>query len=66
MQTNTKNILIISMITIAVASTFLFTGPIPQDPDYHNFADTRKIWGIRNAFDVLSNAPFVVVSGQGG
>jgi hypothetical protein len=61
MQANTKNLVTTSIVVIAIGSTFLFIGPIPQDLDYHNFADTRKIWGIRNACDVLSNAPFVVV-----
>jgi len=30
-------------------------GPIPQDPEYHRFADTRALAGIPNAGDVLSN-----------
>ena len=61
MQSNTKITLIIAIAVFAIAGTFLFSGPIPQDLKYHNFADTRKIWGIRNAFDILSNTPFVIV-----
>lgn len=35
--------------------------PIPQDPAYHLFADTRSFWGIPNFFDTVSNLPFFVV-----
>jgi hypothetical protein len=36
-------------------------GPIPQDQDYHRFADSRAFLGIENAADVLSNLPFILV-----
>lgn len=39
--------------------------PIPQDPDYHAFADDRTFLGIPNCFDVLSNLPFLVVGIMG-
>src|SRR5215831_18703367 len=39
--------------------------PIPQDPAYHRFADTRVMWGIPNALNVLSNVAFVVVGALG-
>lgn len=35
--------------------------PIPQDVNYHNFADTREFLSISNAFNVLSNLPFLLV-----
>lgn len=34
---------------------------IPQDPEYHNFADRRPFLGIPNFGDVVSNLPFCVV-----
>ena len=37
-----------------------FVGPIPQDPGYHQFADTRQIAGIDNFWDVVSNLPFLM------
>jgi len=40
--------------------------PIPQDPAYHDFADRRRFLGIPNAFNVLSNVPFVLVGALGG
>lgn len=35
--------------------------PIPQDLDYHVFADTRPLLGIANFWNVFSNLPFIVV-----
>jgi hypothetical protein len=35
--------------------------PIPQDPDYHLFADSRPLWGIPHFNDVVSNAGFAAV-----
>jgi hypothetical protein len=39
--------------------------PIPQDPAYHDFADRRRLLGIPNALNVLSNVPFVLVGALG-
>ncbi len=36
-----------------------------QDPEYHRFADTRRLLGVPSAMDVLSNAPFAVVGAAG-
>ena len=33
---------------------------LPQDQDYHDFANDKTIYGIQNAHDVLSNIPFLV------
>ncbi|MDH5657187.1 MAG: hypothetical protein OEZ34_14850 [Spirochaetia bacterium] len=51
-----------------IAGTFLlvlFLDPIPQDQDYHNFADRRTFFGIPNFFDVVSNLPFFFAGGYG-
>jgi hypothetical protein len=39
--------------------TLALIPPIPQDPAYHRLADGRTLLGVPNAFNVLSNAPFV-------
>ena len=39
--------------------------PIPQDQNYHRFADGRAFLGIENAADVLSNLPFLVIGAIG-
>ena len=49
------------IVTGAVAVAFLVHGPIPQLADYHDFADQRMLLGVPHAFDVLSNAGFLVV-----
>jgi len=35
--------------------------PIPQDENYHHFADHRSILGIPNFWNVISNFPFALV-----
>ncbi len=42
-----------------------FVDPIPQDPGYHRFADTRWLFGIPNFGDVMSNAGFALVGALG-
>lgn len=39
----------------------LCLGPIPQDPFYHDFADTRSVFGISNTADVITNLAFFIV-----
>lgn len=40
---------------------FLYGKPIPQDPGYHVFADTRTCAGVPNFGNVASNVLFLVV-----
>ncbi|MGL4596144.1 MAG: ceramidase domain-containing protein [Bacteroidia bacterium] len=42
-----------------VATCFL--PRIAQPVDYHNFADSRTIWGIPFFWDVVSNLPFLMI-----
>jgi len=39
--------------------------PIPQDPAYHQFADSRSVFSIRNFWNVISNLPFLAVGVSG-
>ena len=48
------------MVALGVIAVFAH-GPIPQDPAYHRFVDTRALFGIPNALNVLSNLPFLAV-----
>ncbi len=50
---------------IAIAAVFLFVAPIPQDPAYHNFIDTRLLFGVDNFWNVASNLPFLLVGAAG-
>jgi hypothetical protein len=48
-------------VVLVVIATVVTIRPIPQDPGYHHFADTRTVFGIPNAWDVLSNLLFLLV-----
>lgn len=51
-------IIILSCITVG---GLLLYGPIPQDPSYHDFADSRALLAVPNFWNVVSNLPFVLV-----
>lgn len=60
-MTERIHLIVIFLISfVAVAAAFL-APPIPQDLNYHMFADQRDFHGVPNAFDVLSNLPFILV-----
>src|SRR5258708_1963065 len=42
-------------------AVMLIQARFPQDSRYHNFADQRHLLGIPNFWNVISNAPFLVV-----
>ena len=52
--------LVSTLVIVSFVSLF-FIQPISQDPAYHEFADQRSIFGVRNFFDVASNMPFLFV-----
>lgn len=58
---NWREWLISSLALAAVAVIFSFP-PIPQNPNYHQFADSRTILGIQNFLNVISNALFIFIS----
>ncbi|MBI3099243.1 MAG: alkaline phytoceramidase [Planctomycetes bacterium] len=45
---------------VAGTAWLLWHGPVPQDPEYHCFADQRTLWGIPHFGDVITNIPFVI------
>lgn len=56
----------IALTIIIVFSVLSFMGvlnlePITQDVSYHDFKDSRSIFGIPNFWNVISNIPFFVV-----
>jgi len=52
---------IISGIAVTLLLLLFLTNPVPQDPEYHNFADQRLIYGIPNFWNVISNIPYVII-----
>jgi hypothetical protein len=57
---NWREWLIGIIILCALIVTFSLP-PIPQDANYHHFADVRPIMGIPNFWNVLSNVLFILV-----
>jgi ceramidase len=48
-------------IALLVAAFLYCVPPIPQDPEYHNFADHRTVFGIPHFWNVASSLPFVII-----
>jgi hypothetical protein len=48
-------------LAAAAAVALFLLAPIHQDPGYH-FADQRTILGLPNFWNVVSNAPFLLVA----
>jgi hypothetical protein len=59
-----KTNLLIAFSAFLIALSFLVE-PVAQDPGYHQFADTRSIFGIANFWNVVSNLPFLFVGAAG-
>ncbi len=55
---------LVGVALVAVVATF-FLPAIPQDPQYHLFADDRLILGIPNFWNVVSNVFFLPIGGLG-
>jgi hypothetical protein len=51
---------IFAFYTIVSILIFLFAPLLAQDKQYHHFADLRPLGGIPNAWNVLSNLPFII------
>lgn len=52
------------LLVLPTGLTLLFP-PIPQPDAYHDFADQRRLFGLVNALDTLSNLPFLLVGAAG-
>lgn len=53
--------LLLAAIIVLAFVGILLSDSIPQDPDYHNFSDQRRILGIPNFWNVISNFPLFLV-----
>ncbi len=53
---------ILGAILVVACGITVMLKPIPQPAWYHNFADSRRMLGVPNAENVLSNLPFVMIS----
>ncbi len=64
MRTSAKFIILFSIVAAAIAGVSV-SGPIPQNPSYHVFADQRTIFAIPHFWNVITNVPFVMVGMMG-
>jgi hypothetical protein len=57
----TVQYVILGAVTAAGILVMAHHERIPQDPRYHDFADRRRVLGVPNFWNVISNAPFLLV-----
>jgi Ceramidase len=57
--------LILLGLAAASLAGLLLLPPIPQDQNYHQFADQRTLAGVPNFWNVVSNLPFLAVGAAG-
>lgn len=57
--------ILIILTIFCFAAVILFVPPIHQSLNYHQFSDTREIFGIPNFMNVISNILFCLVSISG-
>jgi Ceramidase len=55
---------LVSLMAISIAG-LLMLSPIPQDQNYHDFADQRTLLGVPNFWNVASNLPFIAIGAAG-
>lgn len=60
MVLNNKRLIAILFTGLAALSVVILP-PISQPLAYHHFADSRRIWGIANFFNVVTNLPFLII-----
>jgi hypothetical protein len=63
--TPAHKVLLLIAVVAAATGGLLLVEPIPQDPAYHRFADTRTISGTPNFWNVASNLPFLIAGALG-
>ena len=61
LKNNNTGYILIFLSVLCIILSVLMQEPIAQDLAYHQFKDTRTIWGIPNFWNVISNLPFLVI-----
>lgn len=56
-----RRVSLLAGMFVASLAAMMLVAPIPQDPAYHLFADTRSWLGVANFGDVSSNIGFAIV-----
>ena len=60
MSRSQKLILLGAITFVSIVVAFAIR-PVAQSEDYHHFADSRKICGITNFLNVITNLPFIII-----
>ncbi len=50
----------VALVALGAVVAMFFVPPIPQDPAYHRFSDTRTIAGVAHFWNVFSNIGFAL------
>lgn len=53
--------LLLAIVTIVSVIVLFFSNPIPQDTNFHRFADIRTLFSIANFWNVISNLAFFLI-----
>ena len=64
-MTRVTQLAMLLAVTAVAAAGISLAPPIPQDPAYHRFADSRSVGIVPNGWNVLSNLAFLLVGGYG-
>lgn len=56
-----RTILVWIVAVVCFVVLMFVTPSIPQDQEYHDFADQREFLGIPNTLNVISNVPFFII-----
>jgi hypothetical protein len=62
---NKRRVVILLVLMVASLFSLLLLPPIPQNQNYHDFADQWTFLGVPNFWNVVSNFPFVVIGAAG-
>ncbi|MEZ5472744.1 MAG: ceramidase domain-containing protein [Marinicella sp.] len=54
-----------ALLILLVTAVLIWVDPIPQDLNYHLFADGETKLGVSNFWNVMSNVPFLIVGFMG-
>ena len=61
MDMGSGRLVLLAGVALAALAAMMLLPPLAQDAAYHHFADGRPLWRVPNAWNVLSNLPFLLV-----
>ena len=60
-----RPVVVLFILMVASLAGLLLLPVIPQDQNYHDFADQRTLFGTPNFWNVISNLPFIAFGAAG-